>query len=835
MMLESLQMMSESQSAGAYADCQQAAVRIGKFIESEGEGPRTVALLVEYHELLFKASKGAVGIKALKKHLTQVENSVRTELKPNRIEIVFLSYKASMSDSLESIYLAAKADPDCDAYWIPIPYFDRNPGGSFGETRYEGAECYGKNIECVNWRKYDIEARHPDVIFTFNPYDGGNYVTSVHPKFYCERLRNLTDLLVYVPYFVTAGDVEEHFCTAAGCVYAHKVVLQSEKIRDAYVSAFKKHYGDRFGKPEEKFIALGSPKFDKVINTKKEDCELPDGWRGLIANRKVVFYNTTLGTILKDSGQYLKKLCHVLDTFKGRDDVVLWWRPHPLSESTFSSMRPQLFEEYKHIVAEYKREGRGIYDDTVDLHRALAWSDAYYGDWSSLVAMYEVTGKPILIQLVDENDLINSRKQVELSIFDIYDDGAYLWFTAIEFNALFKVDKETGNIKYVGSFPGERRSGWRLYTTINENNGKLYFTPCSAVEIGVYDINNDRFEKINIGINSEENDVTQVQYLKKFASSFIQNDKLYLIPCCYNKSIVYDIATGIVSADENMFLSFKSRYGEHTTSLDSQFYFCWLARKINKSEIVFNLHCNKNIAVRLCLESGDFNEYKVSGEHRTYTLVECGGDYIWLYDASGDTLVRWNKTNNEYDELVVADHIPQFKACGLNSSFVNMVIFAQHLFLIPANTNLALKVNIHTMKISVVGELTDECSIIGEGIVFSNLSRVIGNRLYLYSNRSGSIVEYDEVAGNLRKVKITLPDGGRSIIERGYLLDSLLDGYAMFGEGQISLANFLDTLNSREYGKNESLYQKSKLDSNDKSAGEKIYEYAKQTALNGVK
>ena len=39
--------------------------------------------------------------------------------------------------------------------------------------------------------------------------------------------------------------------------------------------------------------------------------------------------------------------------------------------------------------------------DTADLHRAIALSDAYYGDWSSVVSLYEKTGKPILIQNAD--------------------------------------------------------------------------------------------------------------------------------------------------------------------------------------------------------------------------------------------------------------------------------------------------------------------------------------------------------------------------------------------------------------------------------------------------
>ena len=62
-----------------------------------------------------------------------------------RIEAVFLPYKASMWDSLESVWKAADEDPDCDAYVIPIPYFDRNPDGSFGPMHDERLD-YPDNV-----------------------------------------------------------------------------------------------------------------------------------------------------------------------------------------------------------------------------------------------------------------------------------------------------------------------------------------------------------------------------------------------------------------------------------------------------------------------------------------------------------------------------------------------------------------------------------------------------------------------------------------------------------------------------------------------------------------
>ena len=72
--------------------------------------------------------------KALQKSLNPIKNSVKNEIKV-QIEAVFLPYKASMWDSLESIWQAADEDPDCDAYVIPIPYYDKNPDGSFKEDR----------------------------------------------------------------------------------------------------------------------------------------------------------------------------------------------------------------------------------------------------------------------------------------------------------------------------------------------------------------------------------------------------------------------------------------------------------------------------------------------------------------------------------------------------------------------------------------------------------------------------------------------------------------------------------------------------------------------------
>jgi hypothetical protein len=57
-------------------------------------------------------------------------------------------------------------------------------------------------------------------------------------------------------------------------------------------------------------------------------------------------------------------------------------------------------EQYNALVEEYKWEGWGIYDDTADMDRAVILSDGYYGDGSSIVQLYQQTGKPVMLQNV---------------------------------------------------------------------------------------------------------------------------------------------------------------------------------------------------------------------------------------------------------------------------------------------------------------------------------------------------------------------------------------------------------------------------------------------------
>ncbi len=417
-------------------ECQNGGITLGTLIENtEGEGHPTVLLLEEYCELIYQVHENLTEAKEINKEinlnkiyknlrqkLIRAANSLKNDV-PVRKEVVFLPYKASMWDSLESVWKAADEDENCDAYVIPIPYYDKNPDGSFREMHYE-ADQYPGYVPITRYDTYDFEQRRPDMIYIHNAYDHWNLVTSIHPDFFSVNLKKYTEKLIYIPYFVLdevdpdneqAVENVKHFCFMPGIINADKVIVQSEDMKKIYIKEYlraaKEHrlQGKHLDRTylEQKFLGLGSPKYDRVCATNRQDLDIPLRWLQVIEKadgswKKIIFYNTGIAALLTHNEKWVDKIENVLRMFReNQDEVALLWRPHPLIESTMKSMRPEVLRKFMAIKEDYITQGWGIYDETADVDRAVVLSDAYYGDGSSVVQLYRQTGKPVMIQNVE--------------------------------------------------------------------------------------------------------------------------------------------------------------------------------------------------------------------------------------------------------------------------------------------------------------------------------------------------------------------------------------------------------------------------------------------------
>ncbi|AGA70313.1 hypothetical protein Desdi_2901 [Desulfitobacterium dichloroeliminans LMG P-21439] len=739
------------------ADCQDFVTAICDFIVGiEGEGTQTVALLGEYYGSLYQASlaveqKGSDKFwKSLKKQLIKIENNVKTELKPNKLEVVFFPYNASMWDSLESVWLEAKDDPCCDAYVVPIPYYELAPNGTFGKMHYEGGK-YPENVPITNWQEYDIAARRPDVVFIHYAYDDAARNASIHPDFYSKRLREYCDLLVYIPYFVVAGAyVEDYYTTLPGVLYADRVILQSEEQRQSYIDQYK-HYdkqnswNGRYGNPTEKFVALGSPKFDKVLNVKRDDYSLPEGWEQLLyredgTTKKVILYNTHMFTWINGGEPYFKKLESVFECFRSREDVVLWWRPHPNTELNFRRFRPELFDRYMWVVQEYKEAGWGIYDDTSDLHRAITVSDAYYGDASSVVTLYAATGKPVMIANMK---ILSSADEIEL-IFEVLCDGAdYLWCVPVNMNSLFRISKETWTAEHIGFFENEKFASWRAFLNVIMVNDRLIFAPYSADNITGYSLASDSFKCSPIKKPKKEG---KVKYNPecKFSQVFHCGDSLFFIPHTYPGILRYDLITGKVKCYSGWIkdmerLIKKAEYG-------------YFYRGVLLGDKLFLAGSGANAVLEFDVKDFTHRIHEVRSCNTGYVGICSDGEYFWMAPIEHGAIVKWNPQEGVVKEC-------GYNVCNDSSCkpfpYQNISYENGNVFVLPASGNCAFKLNIRNDTVTILDVFQSECeqeSSPTQPIQSKYLlQEIIDGEVYGYSTKTNRLMAYNTKTGETRR------------------------------------------------------------------------------------
>ena len=754
------------------ADCQNAAVAIGTLIENtEGEGHPAVMVLEEYCEQVYQIHEYLSSdcnvntnkiYKSLRQKLIKASNSIRNDIKI-RTEAVFLPYKASMWDSLESVWKAADADPDCDAYVIPIPYFDKNPDGSFREMHYEGGQ-YPNYVPTTRYDAFDFGKHMPDVIYIHNAYDDWNLVTSVHPDFYSKNLKKYTDKLVYIPYFVLseidsdneqAAEGMKHFCFMPGIINADKVIVQSENMKKIYVreylKAAKKYglTGKHLDKTylEKKFLGTGSPKFEKVLNTKKEDLEIPAEWLKVIEKpdgswKKIIFYNNSIGALLQHSEKMLRKMESVFEIFKeNKDEVALLWRPHPLIQATIESMRRQLWEGYKEIRDRYVEEGWGIYDDSADVDRAVVLSDAYYGDHSSVMQLYQKAGKPIMIQNVDAVfGEMRVEDEIALNFRSFLRIENEIYFANMEFNGLFVMSLDTEKIVQIHTFSGAKlneffcvgqyMAGYQdklVFFLNNDYSHKLYCYDLKTKEEKAYDF--------------LKTDGTLMTYYY----IFVRHNKGWVFPSdmsqgCY----IIDLNTMQIAQDEDMSaLMVGYKWGMRVIK-QSENSFSFVDEARNEL-IVVNVETKTKAVIPLLMQNCN--------------MAVVSGQTVWMTLSDSAEVYEWNREENIVTKYVLKD-TNWWE--GVNVPYANLVYVEEYdcLFLLGQAIGYVLKTDRKTLTIDIAFDFPDGFRFVNNKLqkyaFFGEVERV-KDELWFYPVKGNAVLIYNVKDRSVRGIKSSIP------------------------------------------------------------------------------
>ena len=638
--------------------CQDAAYVIGNNLERHwGEETPVVSQIGSLCESLYicheKILEGTISKHdwaCVQDEIKAIEKQLELNLS-DKIEMAFLPYKASMWDSLESVWKAACKREECEVYVVPIPYFDKTEEGGFGQEHYE-IDQYPDDVPTINYEEYNMEERCPDIVFIHNPYDDYNRVTTIHPNYYVKELKQYVGKVVYIPYYVSnefnpsdliVQRTKEPFIMTPGVIFSDYTIVQSENMKRLYINVLEKKCPDSVATNwEKRILGLGSPKVDRVLQTRRDDNRLPKEWKekiyGLNGKRKrVVFYNTSLADLL-NCDNMLDKIEDTLQFFEKQEDVVLWWRPHPLYEETLESILPMLVERYHAIIKKYKDNKIGIFDTGMDLDWAIAETDAYYGDGSSVSILFKYANKPVMYQDAKIKNCSKRNKSIPMWPCAYYTDDNAVWFIHGRMNMLFKLDLNTLQYELIGSVPEEKLFQAFLYTGIVKYKQRIILVPGFAKNLAIYDVAEKKFKKIKI--TTKEKDISS--YLFEEAEVW----KNWLICYPYNASFLLKINLDSLEMKKINLL------GEKESEENVTFY--------SRARVKNNVYmvCDKtNSIIKVNLDADQLSVIKSPNDER-YTKIAALGTKIVLFSSETQEIILLDKNEKKKVLLCVANDIP---------------------------------------------------------------------------------------------------------------------------------------------------------------------------------
>lgn len=345
--------------------------------------------LVESYNLLAQS-----GIPIDADALMSVLDNTSESLKINildRKEIVFLTKGPADWKNLIPYYKKCLGMDKADIYVIPLPLMEKDIFGNIisgaDEALMDDSGDYQDllNEHITDYMGFDLSMHCPDMVYFQDPYDSYNPFLTLPPDFHSENLRKYTKELILIPIGRTSEfgekDINDqynllNYISTPGVIYADKVVVQSQNIRNQYIHSLCSFAGkEHISVWEEKIVVSDETADSKACGKKK------------------ILYCIGLSELTEHPDIFIEGVKKRLKTFSDAEDkICLTLALYPFDSKQWTCADRALSEALFELIDKYDQLNTCSDADDTALH-----FDAYYGSSSPFVPAFSTGGKPVMI------------------------------------------------------------------------------------------------------------------------------------------------------------------------------------------------------------------------------------------------------------------------------------------------------------------------------------------------------------------------------------------------------------------------------------------------------
>lgn len=279
-----------------------------------------------------------------------------------------------------------------------------------------------------------------------------------------------------------------------------------------------------------------------------------------------------------------------------------------------------------------------------------------------------------------------------MKLRDNYPEGNRLWFndfylkdidslifSAGNFNGLYEFSLKEKKLIFLGIFKNENILERQLYGEVHRYKDKLVFIPLSAVNIAIYDLNENEFDSVALPFPK-----ASCGFECKFLNSTIYNDRVFMFPGYAPYIIEFDMTNRKIVEHNNWYKQYITKWGKKSNLLFS-------FDMVKVDDTVYLPSAQHNGLFKYNIGTNEYQFIDILSEFNRVSTLAYDGEYFWCSTDNGKLL-----RTDLYGK--VSEQIDIYLKFGINGSFVSSVYDDGDLWLFSSQVSNVLRIRCNDLE-----------------------------------------------------------------------------------------------------------------------------------------